>query len=89
MTEMVCRYTQIEKEALAVTWACEKFANYIVGKRILIETDRKPLIPILNTKDLDVLPPCVLRFRLRMARFDYVTEHVRTWETAVYSRCSL
>ena len=53
MTETECKYAQIEKEALAVTWACDKFINYSLGKRILIETDHKPLLPILNTKDLD------------------------------------
>ena len=76
MTDIERRYAQIEKEALAVTWACDKFSNYILGKRILIGTDHKPLVPILNTKDLDTLPPRVLRFRLRMARFDYVAEHL-------------
>ena len=55
MTETECQYAQIEKEVLAVTWACKKFANYIVGKRILIETDHKPLVPILNNKDLIML----------------------------------
>ena len=25
------RYAQIEKKALAITWACEKFSNYIIG----------------------------------------------------------
>ena len=34
MTETEGRYAQIEKEALAVTWACEKFATYILGKKI-------------------------------------------------------
>ena len=76
MTETERRYAQFEKEALAVTWACEKFANYIVGKGILIETDHKPLVPILNNKDLDTLPPRVVRFRLRIARFDYVAKYL-------------
>ena len=62
------RYAQIEKEALAVTWACEKFADYILGRRFQIKSDHKPLIPILSTKHLDNLPPRVLRFRLRLAR---------------------
>ena len=51
------RYAQIEKEALAVTWACSKFSNYILGRPFLIETDHKPLVPILSTKHLDDLPP--------------------------------
>ena len=45
------------KEALAVTWACSKFSNYILGRPFLIETDHKPLVPILSTKHLDDLPP--------------------------------
>ena len=46
------QYEQIEKEALTVTWACSKFANYILGRH---ETDHKPLVPILSTKHLDDL----------------------------------
>ena len=44
--------------------------------KFLIETDHKPLIPLLGTKHLDSLPPRVLRFRLRLARFDYSIQHV-------------
>ena len=76
MTETERRYAQIEKEALAVTWACEKFSTYILGMKFLIETDHKPLVPLLGTKVLDSLPPRVLRFRLRLARFDYSIVHV-------------
>ena len=43
MTDAESRYTQIEKETLAVTWACERFATYIQGKTIILETDHKPL----------------------------------------------
>jgi len=76
MTETEKRYAQIEKEALATTWACEKFSTYILGMRFLIETDHKPLVPLLGTKHLDSLPPRVLRFRLRLARFNYSILHV-------------
>ena len=75
MTETETRYAQIEKEALAVTWACERFSNYILGRTFQIESDRKPLIPLLNSKQLDNLPPRILRFRLHMARFDYIVQH--------------
>ena len=76
MTETKKRYSQIEKEALALVWACEKFADYVIGKNIQIETDHKPLVPLLGTKQLDSLPPRVLRFRLRLTRFDYSIAHV-------------
>ena len=76
MTDTEKNYAQIEKEALATTWACEKFSNYILGKTIKIESDHKPLVPLLNSKRLDNLPPRILRFRLRMARYSYVVEHV-------------
>ena len=71
MTETECRYAQIEKEALAIVWACEKFSTYIIGKEICLETDHKPLVPLLGTNNLDNLPPRILRFYLRLARFLY------------------
>jgi len=30
------------------------------------------MIPLLNTKSLDDLPPRILRFRLRLAKYKYV-----------------
>ena len=76
MSDTETRYAQIEKEALAATWACEKFHNYILGKEFSIESDHKPLIPLLGSKNLDNLPPRILRFRLRLAKFDYTIHHV-------------
>ena len=72
MTETECRYEQIE----TTTWACEKLSDYLLGHKFSIESDHKPLIPLLNTKHLDSLPPRVLRFRLRLARFNYTVFHV-------------
>ena len=76
MSNVEQRYAQIEKEALATTWACEKFAAYLVGGTFTIETNHKPLVPLLSTKHLDSLPPRVLHFRLRLDRFDYTIYHV-------------
>ena len=42
-----------------------------------LETDHKPLVPLLSTTDLDKMPPRVLRFRLRMMRFSAVVIHVQ------------
>ena len=49
MTSTEQRYAQNEKEALATTWACEKFNDYILGKDILIETNHKPLVPLFGS----------------------------------------
>ena len=55
MTKTEIRYAQVEKEALAITWACDKFANYIISLKVLIETDHEPLIPLIGLKHLDEL----------------------------------
>ena len=65
------RYAQIEKEALAFTWACERFSDFLVGLKFNIETDHKPLIALFSTKHLEELPVRVQRFRLRMLIFDF------------------
>ncbi len=70
------RYAQIENEALATTWACEKFSPYILGHSFKIESDHKPLVPLLNTKHRDALRPRILRFRLRLEKYDYMAQHV-------------
>ena len=70
------RYAQIEKEALALTWACDRFADFLVGRRFCLETDHKPLVPLLSSIAWDDIPPRILRFRLRLARFDFEIVHV-------------
>ena len=76
MTSSEQRYAQIEKEALATTWACEKFSNYIIGKDITIETDHKPLVPLLGSKALYDMPPRIQRFRMRLMRYSYTIKHI-------------
>ncbi len=76
MSEAERHYVQIEKEALAAMWACEKFSVYLLGLTFAIESDHKPLVPLLSTKCLNALPPRIIRFRLRLARFSYTINHV-------------
>ena len=70
------RYAQIEKEALAVSWASERFKDYLIGLQYMLETDHKPLVPLLSSKNLEDLPIRVQHFRLRLMRFDYTIAHV-------------
>ena len=71
MTPTEQRYAQIEKEALAMCWACEKFQYYLVGRHFTAETDHKPLLSVLGDKELALLPLRIQRFRLRMMAFSY------------------
>jgi hypothetical protein len=70
------RNAVIEKEALAATWACKKFADNVLGKPFVLETDHKPLVPLLSSTDLSKLPPRIVRFRLQMMRFAPEIVHV-------------
>ena len=77
LTETEQRYAQIEKEALAMTWSCERFEDFLVGlKNFVVETDHKPLLSLMKAKSLDLLTPRIQRFRMRMLRFTYDIEFV-------------
>ena len=76
MTETECRYAQIEKEALAVTWALGRWADFLIGMKFKVQKDHKPLIPLFFTKLIDELPVRIQRFRMRLMRFNFTIEHI-------------
>ena len=42
-----------------------------MGLKFHVQTDHKPLVPLLSTKRLDELPLRVQRFRMRLMRFQF------------------
>ena len=44
------RYSQTEREASALVWACESFRMYLLGKRFTLLTDHKPLEVIYSPR---------------------------------------
>ena len=38
------RYAQIEKEALAICWGCERFNHHLAEREFIVETDHKLLV---------------------------------------------
>ena len=69
------RYSQFEREALAVRWACEKFYLYLSGIEFDVCTDHKPLVTVLGIKSK---PPSarIERWLLYLQQFEYTVHHI-------------
>ena len=70
MTPAEQRYAQIEKELLAVVFACSKFKDYILGTEFSIETDHQPLVTILS-KPIHAASSRLQRMMLQLQRFTF------------------
>ena len=76
LSETEKRYSNIEREALGVTWACERMREFLIGRPFIIQTDHKPLLTLFGKKALNELTPRIQRFRMRLATFNYSMQHV-------------
>lgn len=68
LTDCETRYAQIEKELLAIVFACEKFNNYAYGRDVLVQSDHKPLEAIFS-KPLSSTTPRLQRMLIRLGRY--------------------
>ncbi|KAK4296250.1 hypothetical protein Pmani_031249 [Petrolisthes manimaculis] len=71
------RYAQIEKECLAIVFACERFHEYTYGRNtITVQSDHQPLESIFK-KRLEDAPSRLQRMLLRLQKYSLQVEYLR------------
>ncbi len=69
LTPTETRYSNLEREYLAVLFGLERFEYYLLGREVIVETDHSPLEQIFK-KNLAETPSRLQRFILRCPKFD-------------------
>jgi hypothetical protein len=75
LTECQKGYAQVEREMFAIVFGCVKFHKYILGKRVLVETDHSAL-EILFKKPLSLVPVRLQRMMLKIQGYDIIVKYV-------------
>ena len=76
LSDVERRYSQTEREALAIVWAMEKLYLYLHGGKFTLITDCKPIEMILNNP-ASKPPARIERWYLRLQDFDFSVQYVK------------
>jgi hypothetical protein len=74
LSDVERRYSQLEKECLAMVYGCEKFHVYVYGREFLIDTDAKALAYIFNNP-VRKTPVRIERWLLRLMPYNFIIRH--------------
>ena len=74
LTTVERRYSQTEREALAIVWGVEHFHIYLFGSSFTIITDHKPMEMILNNP-YSKQPARIERWNLRLSQYQFHTQY--------------
>ncbi|KAK9716956.1 RNase H-like domain found in reverse transcriptase [Popillia japonica] len=69
LTENQVHYAQIEKEASAILFECQRFHQYLYGRVVLVKTDDKP-IEIIFKKPLEQCPLRIQRILINLQQYE-------------------
>lgn len=82
LTDVEQRYSQLEREFLAIVFACYRFKTFIFGKKFELQTDNTPAIAFFK-KPLHVLPMRIQRWMLALQPFSFNITHVKGKDNSV------
>ena len=68
------RYANIEREVLAIVFACQHFSTYLLGRSFVAESNHKPL-EMIAMKNLANAPPRLQRMLLELQRYDVTIKY--------------
>ena len=74
LTDAETRYANIERELLAIVFACQRFSTYLLGRSFVAESDHKPL-EMIAMKNLANAPPRLQRMLLELQRYDVTIKY--------------
>ena len=74
------KYSQIEREALAIVWSVKKLTKFLLHKKFTLITDHKPLLYIFNkTKAINAITAARLqRWALTLMAYDFDIRYSRS-----------
>ena len=79
LTDVETRYANIERELLAIVFACQHFSIYLLRRNFIVESDHKPL-EMIAMKNLANAPPHLQRMLLELHRYNICHHQVLTRE---------
>ena len=73
-------YSVIERECLAIVWALQKLARFLIGNKFVLQTDHASLQHIQKGRTINAR---VTRWFLTLQQFDFSVEHIKGTENVI------
>ena len=74
LTDTEQRYANIERELLAIVFACQHLNTYVLGRPFMVESDYK-LLEMIHHKSLASVPPCLQKILLQLQWYDLTIKY--------------